>query len=295
MRALFKSVNLIGDALYVGPALRAWIEKNHKSSKDEVYLETLKDHITPLYEGMVRDFPWYVTWFKVVHERPEGEFDFEHHFNVSRAFHLSDEKKQHVATSYAELLAVEVPDISPVYHIDYEDAVKDSDLVESVNGSIIISAFSMSCQSRDAKTKGLPPNKMLPWPKWKPMMELLRHEFPDTPIRFVGAPTDMIPNGYAMEIVEPGEYMLGIPLNTLALIMKHAKLVVTIDNGMSHLAATQKTPTFLMYPRCLGTHYILPPNPNMAYVHMDPVSVSPAQLRYYLNHKIQQIKTLEKK
>jgi hypothetical protein len=53
MRALFVSRNLIGDALYVGPALRAWIKKNPNSN---VYLLTLNDHITPLYEGVGKDW-----------------------------------------------------------------------------------------------------------------------------------------------------------------------------------------------------------------------------------------------
>jgi ADP-heptose:LPS heptosyltransferase len=85
--------------------------------------------------------------------------------------------------------------------------------------------------------------------------------------------------------------MLHIPLNRLALIMQHAKLVVTIDNGMSHLAASQSANTFLMYPQCLGTHYILPiGNPNLEYVQMNPVYVSPAQLLFGLKKAVERFK-----
>jgi ADP-heptose:LPS heptosyltransferase len=162
---------------------------------------------------------------------------------------------------------------------------------ETLNGCILISMFSASCTSRDKDTPNLPPNKMLPWPKWKPMLNFLRESFPDTPIRFIGAPTDFVPNGYASDITRPGEYMLGIPLNTLALLMQKAKLLVTIDNGMSHLGASQETPTYLMYPRCLGTHYILPiGNPNLTYVHMDPVHVNPAQLLKGLQFTVGRLK-----
>ena len=49
---------------------------------------------------------------------------------------------------------------------------------------------------------------------------------------------------------------------------------VTIDNGMAHLAASQKAKMILFYPACLGTHWIVPiGNPNMLQViQLDPAS-----------------------
>lgn len=293
MRYLFKSVNLIGDGLYIGPALRAWLKKAGANSlQDEIYLWTLNDHIAPLYQGMVRD----LVEIKTVFERPQGEFKFEHTFDVNKAFLVSNDKKQHLADSYADLLNVKLEGgnerLKPIY-IPEEPAEEYRDKIyELDNDMILISAFSASCSGRDPKV-GIP-NKMLPWAKWIPMLNLLREEFPNNNIRFLGAPADVIPDGYLHKITQPGEYMRGIPLNDLALIMKRAKLLVTVDNGMSHLGASQETPTFLFYPRCLGTHYILPiGNPNMSYVHMDPVTVNPAQLRFALNHFIQKIKHKE--
>jgi hypothetical protein len=285
MRALFKSVNLIGDALYVGPALRAWIKQ--QKGPVEIWLETLNDHVAPLYYGMVRDFlhgeryheeARHLKTFAVIHNHPEGQFDFEHTFDVSAAFKLSDQKKQHLATSYAELLGVKIGDtkesLKPIYIPDTGE-IPPPTIPE---GCILVSMFSASCSGRDPKCNYVP-NKMLPWLKWEPMLNYLRLQFPDTPIKFLGAPADMVPNGYAMNIVRPGEYMLGIPLNRLALIMKTAKLLVTIDNGMSHLGASQETPTFLMYPVALGPHYILPiGNPNLVWLHMNPVTVDKERL-----------------
>lgn len=294
MRVLFESKNLIGDALYIGPALRAWIKKQGLSSlEDEIYLSTLDDHVTPLYQGMVRD----MVNLKIVFERPAGEFKFEHVFNVNRAFTLSDEKKQHIAQSYADLLRVDIGEApkccKPIYIPELDPMEQAADELE-MEGCILVSMFSASCASRG--NPPAPANKMLPWPKWKILLEEIRRAYPDRPIRFLGSPTDMIPNGDAMGIVRPGEYMLGIPLNRLALIMKEAKLLVTIDNGMGHLAATQETPTWLMYPRCLGTHYIVPiGNPNLlSYVHMDPVAVSPTQLRFGLHYAIEKLEALKR-
>jgi len=288
MRALFISKNLIGDALGISPALRAWV-KQQKEPVD-VWIQTLNDHVTPLYEGMIRDL-WNpnttVNTFGVCFDRPNGiTFDFEHTFDVSAAFKLSDQKKQHLATSYAELLGVDIgsktSDLKPIYIPEIEE------ITEEEKGCILVSMFSASCTSRDPKYNYVP-NKMPPWEKWKPMLEFLRAKFPNVPIRFLGAPTDEVPEHLDKDLnlvddwnlVRDGEYMRGIPLNRLALIMRSAKLLVTIDNGMAHLGATQEVPTFEMYPKCLGPHYILPVgNPNLVWVHMNPVTVN---AKYLLN------------
>jgi hypothetical protein len=305
MRYLFKSHNLIGDALYVGPALRAWFKKNGlyfrhetvggltvETQHDEVYIQTLPDHVAPLYQGMVRDLFEVITVF----ERPEGTFDFEHVFDVSAAFAICDKEKCHVSQGYAKLLGVDIDSVKPIYIPDDDKWTEGPhQTLGSLKGCILISMFSASCESRDKNNHGLPPNKMLPFDKWKPLLSLLRESYPDVPIRFLGAPSDMDTVNkeslYAKDIIRPGECMFGIPLNRLALIMQKARLLVTIDNGMAHLAASQETPTFEMYPRVLGPHYIVPfGNPNLEWVHMDPVHVSPAQLVFRLKHAIKRFK-----
>lgn len=288
MRVLFTSKNLIGDALNISPALRswynfAWNHPNNPLTKDsEVFMLTLPDHIAPLYEGMVRDLPYPQP--KVVFERPKGKFDIEFDFDVSRAFKISDLNKCHIATSYALMLDVPLPRGKPALKPTFiPDPVDDW---EAGKGLILVSMFSHSCTSRDKNTPGLPPNKMVPFEKWIPMIDFLRSRY-DVPIRFLGAETDIVPNGYAQGLVQPGEYMLHIPLNRLALIMQHATMVVTIDNGMSHLAASQSAHTFLMYPKCLGPHYIVPVgNPNLTWVHIDPVIVTKEQLLTAMHYAV---------
>src|ERR1039458_305030 len=245
-------------------------------------MQTLPDHAAPLYQGMVRD----LVKIQTVFEKPEGEFDFEHTFDVNKAFKLCDEKKCHIADAYAKLLGVKLEGandrLKPTYIVDESLLPVE---VDELNGCMLISMFSASCTSRDPKI-GIP-NKMLPWAKWKPMIRYLREKFADTPIRFLGAPNDIIPDELKEFITGDTGAMFGIPQNTLAHIMKHAKLVVTIDNGMSHLTASQEARTFLMYPKCLGTHYILPiGNPNLAWVQMNPIFVNPAQLLFGLKNAI---------
>jgi hypothetical protein len=315
MKALFKSINLIGDALNISPALRAWIKQ--QPDEVEIWMWTLNDHVAPLYYGMVRDFLHPFTYtgkeedaprkpktFCVVYERPNLDFQFEHTFDVNVAFKLSDVKKQHLATSYADLLGVEIgdkkEDLKPIY-IPHPEQSKEwsSDLdgedgtLETLKGCILVSMFSASCTSRDPKCNYVP-NKMLTWEKWNPMLAYLRGRYPTTPIRFLGAPNDP----FIPELMEDeNEKMFGIPLNRLALIMQKAKLLVTIDNGMAHLGATQEVPTFEMYPKALGPHYILPiGNPPLVWVHMNPVNVDPDYLVNALTYAVNRFeKTLWKK
>ncbi len=194
MRYLFKSNNLIGDGLYISGALRSWIKTNIRDY-DEVYLQTLPDHIAPLYEGMIRDL-FHGTphcqgqfTFNTVFNRPDLSFEFEYVFDVNKAFQLSDQKKIHISECYAEMLGVELEGegnakYKPIYIPEYNKDLEDHNFeILDLHDCILLSMYSMSCSSR-GNPPG-PPNKMLPWEKWKPMLELLCSEYPDTIIRMV--------------------------------------------------------------------------------------------------------------
>lgn len=273
MRALFISRNLLGDGLYISPALNQWY-KEHLGA--EVTILTHDDFIKSIYSRM--GVP-----LNVVTEANESDFDFVHTFNVEKAFLLSDQKQCHVAESYAELLGVKLQPrgghkyghLKPIF-IPTGEEVEDE-----LKGNVLVSMFSASCASREGK----PPNKMLPWHKWEPILRYLRKEFDGVPIRFLGSPTDRAPLS-----ISEDEYLTGVPMNKLALIMRHARLLFTLDNGMSHLAASQETPTFLLYPRVLGLHYIAPVgNPNVRIIHMDPNIVHPMEIIKGLKMVVPQI------
>src|SRR6266566_2763101 len=243
-RALFRSVNLIGDGLYIQPALAAWM-KEHLDW--EVDLLTLDDHATCIYEGM--GLP-----FRVVFDK-QGEYDFEFAFDVNKAFSLGDREKIHIADAYAKLLGVKIENRLPYY--------KPPD-GQTEPGLILLSMFSRSCASREGK----PPNKMIGWVHWMQIIALLNQY---GPIAVLGAPDDRA----ALPLSED-QYYTGLPLEQIARLMRDAKLLVTIDNGLAHLAATQGTPMIEFYPACLGKHWIIPPTlPGKLFlVHMDPNQLS---------------------
>jgi len=281
-RALLKSHNLIGDGLYVGPVAEKWY-REHGHEFDEVHLYTLKNHATSLYEGM--GVPW-----KIVFE-PEPPYDLEIDFNVSKAFQISDQKKCHLVNSYAELAGVSPEGLEPVPNY----RPPEMEVPDHLRNLVMVSPHSMSCASR-----GNPPgpaNKMLAWPKWKPSLAMLRDEYPDSPLVFLGAPEDKIPSAKdgGFDTFE-SDYLLGIPMPFLANIMKYAKCVITVDNGMGHLAASQRANHFYMASGSLSLHFITPwGNKNLRVFHLKPLTdeVDPVVMRWALLSAVRDWKAKE--
>lgn len=258
-RALFISKNLIGDSLGIGPALRAW----HRSHPEfDIDLLTLPDYIADVYNHL--GVPLNVVTDESKLRKP---YDFTHHFDVNAAFKIGETKKVHITVAYAMgLFDGKVPE-------DFDDgSVYCPTEQEHKSGLILISPFSRSCSSNQGK----PPNKMLSWPCWLQMVTLLRTY---GEIGILGGPGDRI---QALAIPD-NEYYCGLPLNEVALMLRDAKVVVTIDNGISHLAASQKAKTIMFYPNCLGLHWVSPVgNTNAFVIQMDPATTGPAQAVFAL-------------
>src|ERR1035437_3878225 len=297
MRALFESHNLVGDSLCISAALRAW-HRDHPEY--EIDLLTDNNAVAELYKGM--GVP-----LRVIFDRPETEcypcencgdvhegvcycgceryvkgercqehktYDFEFNFDVNAAFQICDKKKCHLAQGYADLLGVKLGDSAADLGPFYDPPILDEDnewVARVPQDTIMLAPFSRSCASHDGK----PPNKCLPWVKWKPILRFLRTL--DKPIRITGSADERADElGFSEE-----EYLTGMPLRALARAMKERRiyLVVSVDNGLSHLAGSQKVPQILYYPMCLGLHYAVPwSNPFVLPLHLDPALAEPAQI-----------------
>lgn len=248
-RALFESKNLIGDALYIQPALKQWVVEHPGWDID---LLTLDDHITCLYRGM--GVP-----LNIIFERSEVPYDFEHKFSVNDAFSLGDREKLHIAQAYMKLLGLSVPEQPPMVEYTPPEGPREE-------GKVMLSIFSNSCASREGK----PPNKMLSWAIWLAVLALAR-QLGD--VLVLGGPKD---KGTAPLPILDEEYYTDRDLPEVARTLGAAKLLITIDNGMGHLAATQGTPTILFYPKCLGKHWIIPSgNSSLMVFHIDPLYFEP--------------------
>lgn len=262
-KALFISKNLLGDGLNVAPALRAW-HKEH--SEFEIDLFTLPGPYAHMYERMGVPIRHLLTNEPPVYDGTHvtilgTPYDFIFNFEVGTAFTIGERTHRHITACYALMLGVDIGDErKPVYIPEEEEHERDL---------ILVSLFSKSCSSN----AGLPPNKMLPWDKTAPILELLRQY---GRIGVLGAEGDHIPNfkNYDSNVTED-EYYTGLHLNKVALMLRDCKALFTIDNGLAHLAASQETRMVELYPMCLDPRWILPiGNKNAIMIHADPVVIN---------------------
>jgi ADP-heptose:LPS heptosyltransferase len=283
MRALFESRNLVGDSLCVSAALQAW----HKEHPEyEIDLLTDDNAVAELYKGM--GVPLNVIFKQK--EMPSIAYDFEFNFDVNKAFQICDQKKCHLAQGYADLLGVALGDLATDLGPFYDPPlVKEDDewVSKMPQDTVLLAPFSRSCASHDGK----PPNKCVPWVKWKPIIRFLRSL--GKPIRITGSANERADElGFSEE-----EYLTGMPLRALARAMKEKKvyLLVSVDNGISHLAGSQKVPHLLYYPMCLGLHYAVPwSNPMVIPIQNDPAMVEPAQLVWSTKQAFNMLENMRK-
>lgn len=270
-RALLHSHNLIGDGLYVGPVAEKWY-REHGQEYDEIHMLTIPNHAKDIYRGM--GVPW-----KVIYER-EGTYDLEIDFDVSKAFQICDQKKCHLVNAYAELAGVSVEGIKAVPNYKPEPM----EVPEEHKNIVFLSMHSMSCSSRENPPK--PPNKMLPWDKWIPLIETLRQEYPDCKIRVTGGKDDIAPDNIGLSETERFE-LLGRSIVETANLMRYGTCIVTVDNGLGHLGASQALNEFLLVPAVLAMHYIVPwGHMGLRAVHIDPPTTNPNSLKWHLKSAI---------
>src|SRR5438067_1672550 len=96
-RALFKSVNLIGDCLYAGLAMQEWARQNPLWTID---LWTIKNHATSLYGGMGIPFDHILYDFPL---DMEGTYEKYIELGAGHAGVIANEKKCHIADAFAEI------------------------------------------------------------------------------------------------------------------------------------------------------------------------------------------------
>jgi hypothetical protein len=277
-RALFVSRNLIGDMLNAGVAIREWF-RLHREEYDEVDLLTIQDHVTKLYHGLGIKWNNMYTGYPSVEELNNYGHSFEKVFTLGagEAGAYCDINKCHIIEGFCHQL----DDINPprvemvntqfgtfkAYHLFYNPwQTLDSLHTEIQEGLVLFSPFSASCSSQKDNQ---PPNKMLKPEHWVPIISFLRTL---GPVRMLGAPSDQPHETWQLS---EEEIMTGVPLDLLAATMKKTKLVVTIDNGMGHLASSQDAKHILFYPMVLSLNFIIPWGANFTI----PIQIEPTQVQ----------------
>jgi hypothetical protein len=217
--------------------------------------------------------PW-----QVVENREPEPYDYEFDFNTTEAWRLSDKKRFPLMLSFAEMMGVDMTGVPyvPIYQ------PPEMEIPEEWKNRVLLSLMSFS----DPINKT--PRKVT---DWLVLFDTLRKEYPDSKFGFIGGKDERLPD--ELDIKED-EYLLGIPFEETAHIMRHAKCVVTIDNGMAHLATSQKARQFYLAAACLKLYYIVGwGNPNLRVWHFDPFTADINVVNEALKSSIRDWKSYE--
>jgi len=162
-------------------------------------------------------------------------------------------------------------------------------VVGYVKSPVLWSPFSVSCTSqerdKEGNLKGLPPNKMLLPEVWLDSIAYMRTL---GPLRLLGSANEDVPEVWRLTLEETE--CLGLPLCETALLMRQSRLVVTVDNGMGHLAASQDASHVVFYPMCLGLHFIVPwGSPFTVPIQMHPPAITGAMALSYIERSVRHL------
>lgn len=305
-RALIISHNLIGDALIAGIAIREFFrqkstfENPDTGEFDVIDLLTQQDHVTRLYSGLRVEWSDIYTDISSVEYEKVEPYDKIFTLGAGDAGAYVDsqpEPKPHIVEGFAHQLEIELPkpnmETTPYgnfrgwkpFYDPFQSFGPTGDrglelreqIISIGDNWILFSPFSASCSSR----KGQPPNKMLKPEHWIPIIEFMRTL---GPIRMLGAPDDKPDERWQLS---EDEIMTGVPLDWLAAVMKKSKLVITIDNGMGHLADSQDANHILLYPQCLSLGFIISWGcKNLVPIQMEPNEIAAMQLMWSIKRAI---------
>lgn len=238
MTVLFKSYNLIGDGLVATPAIEGYYRQLTNEKKDPQITVATHAHCAKLYQRM--GFP--VEILSVGEDEiDERKYDFVFRFHVGKAWNLGTLQNIPCSLAYAVMLGVQVKTTLPIYQTPPEN------LANAKAGLVLFQPYSRSCSSHS----GEPPNKRLKDSSWVELYNLIKRDFPEQEVVVVGSKDDQDITG-----IPPESHKRDLDFDDLAAMQAKAKLVVTLDNGISHLASSQQARMLEFYPACLPDRWM---------------------------------------
>lgn len=270
------ATNLLGDSIYLLKPIQEYIKKNGTEKLVVVA------HPGISFEMFDRCFGYEVPVLKSLDDAVTYADDEDLEVLKLQAGLASDvsiqHKKEtgqrlHIADSYAKMLDVVIPEINPLMlWADEENS--------PVKEYILVSPFSRSC----SRHSGLPPNKTLDDWKWNNILTYLRKQYP---VKVMGAPGDRLEK----VVIADNDYLCASTLSGIQEEILKAHFVVTVDNGIGHIAAALGVPTIILWPLAsdvdfIGEIYAA----NVYFIFgFEPTQITPAAILFGLKTIIKEI------
>ena len=273
MRKLIVCNNLIGDSLYLLKPLDIYLETFPGDCIGLAVLPQLGGDIVrahfkdklPVFGSPEEATANNVGEFEVMHldAGRAMQIAFEHHRKYKQPIHISE--------AFAFMLGIDIKgDTKPP--LEWLPILEE----KTKENIAIIAPFSASCTRHEGN--GRPANKTIDDWKWEHIIRYLRRH--DYNVQCLCGPKDL----FSPEVKFPiTSYRTGKSLNKLLGFIQNASLVVSVDNGIGHLASACNISTIILWPeKTVPAEFIAPMwAKKTSYVMMgNPNKVEPAGLLY---------------
>ncbi|MGI4812700.1 MAG: glycosyltransferase family 9 protein [Janthinobacterium lividum] len=263
MKFILDATNLLGDSFYLLSPVAAFCEQNPEDVECvvcspglvfEMFMRVLPDDTV-----LVASIKQATTMFS---EATVLNLGAGQAATLSYTAHKIDPQKEqpHISEAYARLLGLVTQPGPP-------DKLRTGLNLEKTH--FAISPFSRSC----SRHTGESPNKTLDDWKWEHIIRYLRRQ--DLPVKVIAGPEDKLVN----TSIPVNDYFVAHSFFELETFLSSTALLISLDNGIGHIASFLGTPMISLWPRVSNMSFIAPRwGAKNAFIQMDPNNVSPAQL-----------------
>lgn len=290
MVTIINAVNLLGDSLYTLQPIHQYLETPltaAEETSDGVRTILVADRgiAYQMFEDTFPTWQIYDDIDKAIQSAP-GEDMGIIRLDAGSSGHIcfttmqQTQKQMHISEGFAKILGITLSEpILP--YAPWCNWEKKEDKVTR----IAIAPFSRSC----SRHTGELPNKTLDDWKWNPLQTFLRSHSEE--IYVIGGPKERLNDCPFSE----DEYWTAPSFDSLRRKLKSLSLLVTVDNGLGHIASALNVPTIILWPQVSSKEFIMPLwAPRTQYIYgINPNTIRPAEILIGLRKFVPAILNME--
>jgi ADP-heptose:LPS heptosyltransferase len=245
-RAVFIGYNALGDTLCSTAVIRGYRRANPETCitcvvQDVEYcrlLEADPDIDTVLYSEVMYSHGlkyFSMEWLMSLAIDTSEETPL-FHFDMNRLAGLPNVAGLHIAEGFSETLSIPIDSTRPEIQLTTQDVKRTRHFIQKPY--VVLSMHSVTNPARaDGREGGV---KDWPWQRWSELAILIRRKY-DLDVIALGSERNMRPQ-------LPGIRMLyGLPIRTVAAMIAGAQCMISLENGLAHLAAGLDAPLVHLY------------------------------------------------
>lgn len=255
-RAIFLSLNALGDTLCITPALRAFRNENPGVP---ITVVTQAAPFTRVLDGnpdidlLIYSERMYLNgvpeqrdqWIRML---PIALRDTATLYTMDLRAVVTDGDafQQHISKVFAKIVGVETDTVRPVVVLDDLERRAARMLVSKPYA--VLSWHSVSNPERE---DGQGRKKDWPAERWRELARQVREKY-DLEVFTIGSERDPFPTESGVSALH------GLPIKVVAALLENAACVVTVENGIGHLAAAVDAPIVLIYSNMMPLSWANP-------------------------------------